>query len=230
MNIDGSCLTEADCKSKSDGYVYKSGKIKRCMTRLECTMYAKYYVNENERTCVSEDACKETNYIFSEEGECVDASGCVAKGEYETDDMNRRCVKKRACKDYQLTSGDCVTADACETEHSGYIFEEGDSRLCLTKKECNKRGYYFDEAEKTCAPESKCQKYLFFAYGENECLDADRCAVQRSGFTLDGSVQLCLTRDQCTTMNMISLGDRCVSSVYCEEQGYTVNATTHNCD
>lgn len=231
VRLDGSCLTEEACKGLSDGYVYISGRVKRCMTREECTADGRYYVDEAERMCVSEATCKTSKYVLSEKSECVDADGCGATGEYEISEADRSCVRKNVCTGYLLANGTCATVEECGNTYSGYTLEESGSRRCLTREECRQKDYYFDEAGRKCVSEDECQGYLFLAYGKEECVDAETCVSERSGLLFDGEPnKLCLTRDQCAKINMFVYNDYCVSSSSCGELGYAANFTIHACE
>ena len=61
------------------------------------------------------------------------------------------------CEEYVLDDGTCVTKEECETV--GYAYENSRIKLCLTEKECTRRGYKADLLTKQCVSTGECAGY-----------------------------------------------------------------------
>lgn len=97
----GTCVLGTKCKQDYQGYMFNDSFPKKCLTSAECTNIEKYYVDNDNNTCVHKAACMIHGLVFEDgdskeclknEARCLEKDGYYA---YVDDVMRRRYASMR---------------------------------------------------------------------------------------------------------------------------------------
>ena len=176
------------CKAK-DGYTYESDKT--CVTEDDCKNTKQGYLFEDATTKVclaSKKDCtdKQNYYVDEDTKKCVTAAGCKASGGHAYSAV-KECLKVEPEDDTLFDITDDVYT--CKDNKLLLLSE---TATCVSKESCEADGFH--KVENEVCTEITCEGYIYVNGDERKCVTETACLITDVRGIIVGST--CITRDE----------------------------------